>query len=229
MSKAIVKVTSVLAMLALVVGIAVPAMAAATTTKTTVETMLLNALHEERVAAATYQAVIDEFGETEPFINILKAEKQHIAAIENLLKVNGIEIPTNNVTATAPQTLEESYALAIGIEKEDIALYEEMYPNLSDTMIKTVFTRLSNASQRHLQAFEAYAKGQVPDGQYMARNGRNGGSQIGMNNVQGRSQGKMYRQRGNNMQNGNCGQRNGRNDSQGNRSGHRGRNNQGRK
>lgn len=220
MSKAMVKITSVLAMLALVVGIAVPAMAAATTTKTTVETMLLNALHEERVAAATYQAVIDKFGEVEPFTNILKAEEQHIAAVENLLKVNGIEIPANDVTAAAPKTLEESYTLAINVEKEDIALYEEMYPNLSDTMIKTVFTRLSNASQRHLQAFEAYANGQTPQGKYMVRNGRKGGSQIGMNNAQGRNQGKMYRQREDNMQNGNCGQQKGRNNSQGNRHGH---------
>lgn len=195
MSKATIKVTSVLAMLALMVGVALPAMAATTTTTTTVETMLLNALHEERLAAATYQAIVDKFGEVKPFTNILKAEEQHIAAIENLLKVNGIEIPANNITATAPKTLEESYALAINVEKEDIALYEEMYPNLSDSMIKAVFTRLMNASKQHLQAFEAYAKGQVPDGEYMARNGRNGGSQMRMSNGQGRKQWKMYNKR----------------------------------
>ena len=223
MSKAIVKVTSVLAMLTLVVGIALPTMAATTTTTTTVETMLLNALHEERLAAATYQAIVDKFGEVKPFTNILEAEEQHISAVENLLKVNGIEIPTNDVTATAPQTLEESYALAISVEKEDIALYEEMYPNLSDSMIKAVFTRLSNASKQHLQAFEAYAEGQVPDGQYMVRNGRNGGSQMGISNGQGRKQGKMYRQR-DEMGKGNCTHQNGRNRSQESRHNHHGKN-----
>ena len=227
MNKKIMSVTSILAALALIIGLVAPAMAA-TTTAENVRTMLLNALHEERVAAATYQAIIDEFGKVEPFTNILKAEEQHIAAVENLLKVNGIKIPANNVAATAPKTLEESYTLAINVEKEDIALYEEMYPNLSDTMIKTVFTRLSNASQRHLQAFETYANGQTPQGKYMVRKGRKSGSQIGMNNVQGRNQGKMYRQR-DEMQNGNCNPQNGRNTPQGNRSGQRGRNNQGRK
>ena len=232
MNKKIISVTSVLAALVLLIGMAVPAMAATTTTES-VQTMLLNALQEERLAAATYQAVIDKFGEVEPFTNILKAEEQHIAAVENLLKVNNIDIPENNVTAEAPETLEEAYAKAIEVEKEDIALYERMLPDISDTMIKTVFTRLTNASEWHLKTFEAYSKGETPETGYMARNGRNGGSQMGMNNAQEKGQGRMYRQRNNNQnnaQNGTCAQQ-GRNGKRGNAQGrhhghgrHQGRN-----
>ncbi|WP_456399108.1 ferritin-like domain-containing protein [Mesoaciditoga sp.] len=231
MNKKIISVTSVLAALVLLIGMAVPAMAATTTES--VQTMLLNALQEERLAAATYQVVIDKFGEVEPFTNILKAEEQHIAAVENLLKVNNIDIPKNNVTAEAPETLEEAYAKTIEVEKEDIALYEKMLPDISDTMIKTVFTRLTNASEWHLKTFEAYSKGETPETGYMARNGRNGGSQMGINNAQGKGQGRMYRQRNNNQnnaQNGTCAQQ-GRNGKRGNAQGrhhghgrHQGRN-----
>ncbi len=227
MNKKIISVTSVLAALVLLIGMAVSAMAATTTTES-VQTMLLNALHEERLAVATYQAVIDKFGEVEPFTNILKAEEQHIAAVENLLKVNNIDIPENNVTAEAPETLEEAYAKAIEVEKEDIALYEKMLPDISDTMIKTVFTRLTNASEWHLKTFEAYSKGETPETGYMARNGRNGGSHMGMNsNVQGKGQGRMYRQRNNNQnnaQNGTCAQQGRRGNAQGRQGRHQGRN-----
>lgn len=165
MGKSMVKVTSILALLALVVGMALPVMAATNNINET-ETILLNALHEERIAAATYQAIIDKFGEVEPFERILKAEQNHIAAVENLLKVNGISIPENTTSATAPETLAQAYELAVKIEKEDIELYQQMYPKLSDTMIKTVFTRLSNASKRHLEVFESYENG-TPTSRYV--------------------------------------------------------------
>ncbi len=171
MSKNVVKVTSILAVLALVIGMAVPAVAATTTTNNNVQEILVNALQEERLAAATYQAIIDKFGEVQPFVNILKAEEQHIAAVENLMKVNGIAIPTDTTKATAPNTLQEAYEIGIKVEKEDIALYEELIPQLNDTMIKTVFTRLSNASERHLTAFEAYSKGETSP---QLMNGRQG-------------------------------------------------------
>ncbi len=226
MNKKIISVTSVLTVLVLLVGMAIPAMAATTTTEN-VQTMLLNALQEERLAAATYQAVIDKFGEVKPFTNILKAEEQHIAAVENLLRVNNINVPENTVTAEAPKTLEEAYAKAIEVEKEDIALYKRMLPNISNTMIKTVFTRLSNASERHLKAFEAYSNGETPETGYRARNGRNGRgrSQMGMNKSQGKGQGRMYRQRNdnqNNAQNGACAQQSRRGNTQGRQGRHHG-------
>ncbi len=168
MGKNFVKVTSVLAIVALALAMAFPAMATTQTTNNDLQQTLVNALQEERLAAATYQAIIDKFGEVKPFTNIIEAEKKHIAAVENLMKLNGVPIPTNTATATAPKTLQDAYEIGIKVEKEDIALYDELIPQLNDSMVKSVFTRLSNASERHLNAFERYANGEemnAPQGQ----------------------------------------------------------------
>ena len=59
------------------------------------QSVLLDALDDERKAEATYEAVIAKYGPVRPFINIIEAEQRHAGAIERQLHRLGFPIPEN--------------------------------------------------------------------------------------------------------------------------------------
>lgn len=120
-------------------------------------TILADALDDERLAEATYSAVIDRFGPVRPFINIIDAERRHAVAVERQMQRLGIAVPPNrwaNADVPAPATLAEACAQAIAAEIENIALYDRLLPHVSDAVARQVLERLQEASrERHLPAF----------------------------------------------------------------------------
>ncbi len=112
----------------------------------------------EYMARAEYKAIIAKFGPVQPFVNILRAEEKHIAALQQQCIRYGVTIPMDTKTGTAPETLLEAATIGVVAELANVEMYEETllpavaaYPSLV-----TVFTNLRDASElNHLPAFEA--------------------------------------------------------------------------
>jgi hypothetical protein len=112
---------------------------------------------DEQHAYAVYEAVIAQFGDVQPFVNIQIAEAQHSAAWEFLFERYGIAVP-ELPTFDLPQvsTLAEACQIAADAEIANFSLYDQMltafepYPDLYQVALA-----LRNASEfNHLPAFQ---------------------------------------------------------------------------
>jgi len=122
----------------------------------TIEEMLIAAIEDEYLAQATYQAIIEAYGNIKPFSKIILAEQKHIDLLLPLFETYGITVPVNTAAdyVVLPDSI--SSALATGIEAEtlNIAMYQIFLAqeNLPED-VQTVFQLLMNASENHLKAF----------------------------------------------------------------------------
>jgi hypothetical protein len=121
---------------------------------------LLDALHDEYRAWATYDQVIRDFGPERPFINIRDAEARHVEALGTLFRSYGLDTPENTWPGRVPRfanTLEACQASA-DAEVANVALYERLMQSTNRQDILAVFGNLQSASQeRHLPAFRRCA------------------------------------------------------------------------
>ena len=117
------------------------------------------AIADERKALATYEAVIAKFGNVKPFINIIRAEEQHISMLKALFDKYDIEIPADKTTVgVLPATLAEVCAVGVQAEIDNDQLYQDMIPAIEEQDIKDIFNALADASRNmHLPAFERCA------------------------------------------------------------------------
>lgn len=125
--------------------------------KVDLERILLDALEDERKAEATYAAIIEKFGPVRPFINIISAERRHAAAIERQMQRLGFPIPSNEWEGKgeAPSSLARACELAVQAEIDNVALYDDLLPQIDDPAVRQVFQNLQDASRNnHLPAFE---------------------------------------------------------------------------
>jgi hypothetical protein len=116
----------------------------------------------EYAALASYQAVLDEFGQVEPYATIKEAESRHAEALVRQLDRMGVDTPGENPylgLIAAPVDLESAaQAWAIG-EIANVELYDELIEQASDERLVGVFENLRNASaDSHLPAFELAAE-----------------------------------------------------------------------
>ncbi len=123
----------------------------------TLKEALTYAIQDEYLAQARYDAIIKEFGEIRPFSQIKIAEQRHITALLPLFTRYNITVPENNAsqyTAT-PKTLKEAFEAGVQGEVDNIAMYEKLAA-LSELPqdVRTVMTRLGDASKNHLAAFK---------------------------------------------------------------------------
>lgn len=133
---------------------------------------LVAALNDEYTAKATYQKVLDTFGDVRPFSNIINAEQTHINLLLPLFEKYGVPVPEENQYAAAPEfaTLQDALQAGIDAEIANANLYNELLANVKEADIIAVFTRLRDASQEnHLPAFERALDGGNQNG-----NGGNG-------------------------------------------------------
>lgn len=124
-----------------------------------VKNALNKALMDEYKAYATYQTVMDKFGNIRPFIMIARSEQQHIAALQGIYEKYGLKIPENKIMGTipAPDSIKEACAIGVQDEIDNVKLYREsLLPVVNKYEdITIVFTNLMNASaQKHLPAFQ---------------------------------------------------------------------------
>ncbi len=125
------------------------------------EVVLTEAINEEYKAHATYQAVIDKFGDVAPFNNIIKAEQSHIDAWKRLFTANNLPIPADPFAGkvVAPETLKAACEAGVAAEKEDVALYDRLMSATTDAQVLAVMQQQRAVSQEnHLPAFEACAR-----------------------------------------------------------------------
>jgi rubrerythrin len=124
---------------------------------TIVEQVLRIAVYDEYQAYESFRAIIEKFGNQQPFSNIIEAEMRHFAMLEPLLQKYNIQIPINNwdEKLVLPESILECCELGVVGELENIAMYDDLlihvneYPDIQD-----VFYRLQAASfNKHLPAF----------------------------------------------------------------------------
>lgn len=115
----------------------------------------------EYAAAASYAAVIDSFGEVEPYVTIKAAEERHIDALIRQLDRYGVDVPDNPYLGNleAPSDLQSAAsAWAVG-EVANVELYDVLLEQTDDPNLTRVFTNLRRASlESHLPTFEAAAE-----------------------------------------------------------------------
>ena len=117
-----------------VVGLAasVQAQAVATSLPESVEAALLEALtgpEGEYAAYASYAAVLEEYGDVEPYATIADAELRHIEALQRLLDKYGVDYPAVNPylgTIEAPADLASAAQAWADGEIANVALYDEL-------------------------------------------------------------------------------------------------------
>jgi rubrerythrin len=140
---------------------------------------LADALDDEYRAEATYQAVIDRFGEVRPFINIIRAEQRHADMVKQQYTRLGIAAPANPYLGkiAAPASMLEACEQGVTAEIENIALYDELLPKIGDPQVRATLERLQAASRdRHLPAFQrCVERGGTPGRGPGAGRGRGGG------------------------------------------------------
>ncbi len=130
-----------------------------------VQVVVLEALmgaEGEYAAYATYAAILEEFGDVNPYANIMVAEARHIESLWQILDRYGIAYLDENPylgMIEAPDSLAEAAQAGVDAEIANVALYERQLETVADySDILEVFLRLQAASQeQHLPAFERAA------------------------------------------------------------------------
>ncbi|MBK6725024.1 MAG: DUF2202 domain-containing protein [Acidobacteria bacterium] len=134
---------------------------------------LLSALADERLAQATYQAVLNKFPGARPFINIIEARKNHESFLLPLFAKYGVAVPRNEndpAKISVPADLTEACRVGVKAENENIALYDRFFAFVKEPDIKEVFTRLQSASRdNHLPAFTRCSEGGMGGGRGKGR------------------------------------------------------------
>ncbi len=121
---------------------------------------LIDAINDEYKAHATYQKVIDQFGQIRPFANIIRAEETHIQYLLPLFEKYGVAVPEDTwydkVGSFA--SLQEAAEGGIQAEIENADMYDKFFAFVEEEDIVTVFTLLRDASrEKHLPAFQRAA------------------------------------------------------------------------
>ena len=131
----------------------------------------------EYAAAAHYQAVLDAYGDVEPYKTIKASEDRHIDALIRALERYGVQVPENPYmgTLTAPGDLETAAReWAVG-EVANVEMYDRLIADATDERLIRVLENLRRASlEQHLPAFENAAEnGGTLDPSMMSGGGRN--------------------------------------------------------
>ncbi|WP_020660792.1 hypothetical protein [Amycolatopsis benzoatilytica] len=122
--------------------------------------VLVRAVTEERKVKATYDNVLASLGAVAPFTQITQAEAAHVAALERVARVHGVDVSGAKASGDpSPRTLVDACRLGVTDEMADVALYDELLPKVSAYPdVTSVLTNLRAASQNsHLPAFRRCA------------------------------------------------------------------------
>jgi rubrerythrin len=121
------------------------------------KTALRKAILDEYAAEQFYSRVLDKFGSVRMFENIRNAETRHAAALAALFDAYGIN-PPNRKKADVPEVpdnWQDVMKFAVQVERDNIAMYDDLMPNIDHDDIRAVFERLQYVSEnRHLAALE---------------------------------------------------------------------------
>ncbi|MDY0347147.1 MAG: DUF2202 domain-containing protein [Acholeplasma sp.] len=120
------------------------------------EEMLTYAIYDEYLAKATYEGIINTFGEIKPFTRIVEAEETHISLLLPLFETYSVDVPVNDAASyvVVPDSVSSALATGVEAEKANIAIYQSFLAqdDLPDD-VRVVFEQLMHASENHLRAF----------------------------------------------------------------------------
>lgn len=115
----------------------------------------------EYAAAASYLAVLEEYGQVEPYATIYEAELRHADALIRQLERLGVEVPENPYLGEipAPEDLQSAAEAWAEGEVLNIELYDYLLTMTDDEQLTKVLNNLRSASlDSHLPAFRAAAE-----------------------------------------------------------------------
>jgi hypothetical protein len=127
----------------------------------------------EYAAHAEYSAIIQKFGEVQPYASIIHSEECHIAALKRHFEMRGLAVPQDPYAGKtqAPATLKEAAEASVAAEERNVAMYDQLLAQAKGRPdLERVFTHLQWASrEHHLPAFKAaVAKGgQLEAGEFV--------------------------------------------------------------
>lgn len=154
------------------------------------EQALVEAIHDEYKACATYRRIIQQFGPIRPFVNIIESERRHIMALIPLFKRYDIPIPEDDweTRVTVPASVQEACEEGVRGEIENAEMYRRLLSQTRNYFdVQTVFLNLQRASQfNHLSAFRRCAE----------RGGMASPRHQGMGGGCGGGRGRRHRRRG---------------------------------
>lgn len=121
----------------------------------TVEEMITMALTDEYLAHKEYEIILDEYGNVNPFANIIKAEVTHIQELLPLFEAYDVAVPADNAIdrVVLPASLQEAYETGVQAEVNNIGMYEAFLEQDLPADVRTVFEALMAASVKHLDSF----------------------------------------------------------------------------
>ena len=142
------------------------------------------------MARDLYQLFSDTY-DVRVFANITRSEQQHFDAVGVLLTTYGVPDPSAGLApgTYADPTIQalydelsdqgltsvaDAYQVGIAVEERDIADLEETIGSVDQADVQLVLTRLRNASENHLAAFEKAASGQPAAGAGQGQKNRHG-------------------------------------------------------
>ena len=115
----------------------------------------------EYAAAASYESVLDKYGQVEPYATIYQAELRHINALTRQLQNLGEPVPSNPYTGkiTAPKDLTTAAEAWAEGEILNVELYDDLIYKTDNSNLLRVLGNLRRASlESHLPAFELAAE-----------------------------------------------------------------------
>jgi len=120
----------------------------------TLADMLTYALQDERIARTEYQVILDTFGSSRPFSNIIKAEESHIRYLLDLFADSKLTVPSDDTAKlAAPKDWASAIEAGRQAEIDNIAMYDRFLAQNLPADVRQVFEQLKAASQNHLRAF----------------------------------------------------------------------------
>ncbi len=115
----------------------------------------------EYAAAASYEAVLNEYGMVEPYATIYQAELRHIDALIRQLEKAGVAVPANPYTGKIKAPGDLTTAAEAWAEGEilNVELYDDLIARTTNENLLKVLGNLRSASlDSHLPAFELAAE-----------------------------------------------------------------------
>lgn len=124
------------------------------------QAMLFDAIQDEYHAQAVYEAVLSDFGDVMPFVNIIKAEARHAGAIAGLYASRGWEVPVSVWSVdNVPRFESPQAACAVGVDAEiaNVAIYDGWLGSgtLPADVIQVFSSNRRASLEKHLPAFQS--------------------------------------------------------------------------
>ena len=126
----------------------------------TMEKMLVYAIQDEYLARGEYEYILENFGDQNPFSNIVRAEEQHIAELKILFDEYNLEVPKDisKEYIIVPDSIEEALKIGIQAEIDNIAMYKRFLEQELPDDVKSTLMFLMEGSESHLAAFQRKLK-----------------------------------------------------------------------